>query len=501
MKLKGDKTPCFVLWDDCALMVVNPTKAVLKHLTLRVKSMEPPTNSKGEVVRGPMRVQYKNEQVYTVIREEPGMKVIQTYQGFVEDVCKILREDDSIEFSFLDDRQEFMKPDLKKMFGFRFSQGPLVQQVLLKDQSGLLGAPTRYGKTTCIINTVRAYPKARIVIVIPGQDLLKQMFDTIKEAIPGRQVVMLGGGSKTRYQSEEGITVCSADSMHKLVGNEIDLILADEPHALVTEGRMKGWENLCDIRKIGFGATLKGRFDGKDKLITGIFGPVLGERTYLEAVEEGAICPLVILFLKNKIHPGEIIKNRNTAYNKMLFLSRQMARITAEICHKIIPQDQQTLVFIDNEKQADLYLNVLEQDSGVIAMAKKLTKKEREALFAEMQTGDVKRCFATNIYAQGVTFSDMRAMINCAGGGNNASAIQKPGRLAEIRPDKNWGVVIDMLFTEDDQFDVPEQKSGQEWRALIRDSFARMEAYKEKGYKIIVCEDIEELKREFNKHQ
>lgn len=501
MQLKKDKTPCFVLWDDCALTVVNPTKAVLKHLTLRVKTMEPPKNKKGEIIRGPMRVKYANEPAYTVLKESPGLKVIQTQQGFVDDICEILREDTSIEFSFLDKRQEFMKPQFDKMFGFRFSQEALVKQVLLKDQSGLLGAPTRYGKTTCIINTARAYPKARIAIVIPGQDLLKQMFDTIKKAIPGRHVVMLGGGSRTRYQSEEGITVCSADSLHKLVGNELDLILADEPHALVTEKRMEGWNNLCDIRKIGFGATLKGRFDGKDKLITGLFGPILGERTYTEAVEEGAICPLVILFLKNRIHPGEIIKNRNTAYNKMLFLSRSMARTTATICHDIIPQDQQTLVFIDNEKQADLYLDVLDQKDGVIAMAKKLKPKERDALFENMQTGDIKRCFATNIYAQGVTFSDMRAMINCAGGGNNASAIQKPGRLAEIRPDKKWGVVIDMLFTVDERFEDPESKEGQEWRSLIRDSFARMEAYREKGYKIVVCDNLEELKHEFNKHQ
>ena len=77
-----------------------------------------------------------------------------------------------------------------------------------------------------------------------------------------------------------------------------ELLLADEPHALVTSTRLGVIDGFLKARRYGYGATLKGRFDGRDKLITGIFGPVLAERTYLEAVEEGAICPLNIIMFQ-----------------------------------------------------------------------------------------------------------------------------------------------------------------------------------------------------------
>lgn len=490
----------YVLWDDCALLVVNPNKAVTDFLTMIVKSIEMPKGKDGLPRRGPKKIFRKKVPAYTVIQDSPGLKVIQTQQGFVEDVCRLLREDPTREFSFFDKRKEFPKPALELMKGFRFSQKALTTQFLLRNQSGLLGAPTRYGKSTCMVNILRAYPTLRILVVIPGKDLLKQTYRKIKEEIPYRDVVMLGGGSSKKYQSEKGITVVSADSLHRVCPSEIDLIVADEVHSLVTTTRMDKWEAFCDIRKYGVGATLQGRFDGRDKLITGLFGPVLAERTYTEAVAEGAICPLVIFFLKIDMPMGKPITNRDAAYDRVFFKNPAMASLVGKICREVIPATQQALVFIDNEVQAELYLKHLGYSEGVIAMAKRLTDKQRDAMFELMQTGEIMRCFATNIYAQGVTFSDMRAMINAEAGGNNTSAIQKPGRLAEIIPGKKWGTVIDFLFQTPPELDREEHKDSALWH-LYRDSQARLKAYSDKGYKVVIVDSLEDLKREFDNHQ
>lgn len=342
-----------------------------------------------------------------------------------------------------------------------------------------------------MINTLRAFPDLPTVVTAPGVDLCNQLYADItgERGITGREVKLICSGSRTKYPSETGITVCSADSLDKCDFGGTKLLLADEPHALVTNARTELINAFTCARRIGFGATLKGRFDGRDSVIEGLFGPVLEERTYLEAVKEGAICPLSIIFLNINIAPGRYF-NRDAAYKSLLFQNQAMANITAQICHDIIPENYQTMLFIKNEKQADLFMEAIGTEA-TIAMAKRMTTKERAEVTELMRTDVIKRCLCTDIYVQGVTFSDVRVLINCEAGGNNTTAIQKPGRLAEIRPGKKCGVVFDFAFHCDPD------SAGNE-RALEKDSNARRAAYEEKGYNIYDAYSIEEAKQIFN---
>lgn len=169
-----------------------------------------------------------------------------------------------------------------------------------------------------------------------------------------------------------------------------------------------------------------------------------------------------------------------------------MAGVTARICREIVPDDFQTMIFIDNEKQANLYFDKIgHEGSIVLAMAKKMTDKEREQITEDMRNGTIKRCLCTDIYVQGVTFPDVRVLINCEGGGNNTSAIQKPGRLAQVRPGKKCGVIFDFAFHCLSSH--PECAYD-----LERDSEARRSAYKEKGYTIYDAYSMEEAKQIFD---
>lgn len=350
-----------------------------------------------------------------------------------------------------------------------------------------------------MVNTLRAFPTLPAVVVAPGVDLVRQLYDDITgpRGIKGRDVSLICTGSgKLAYQSINGITVCSADSLDKLDYALPRLVLADEPHALVTDNRLEKLNNFTRARRYGYGATLKGRFDQKDPLITGVFGPVLANRTYEEAVAEGAICPITVLFVRVEVS-RVFYKDRNTAYNNILFLNPTMAELTAQICRDVVPADFQTLIFIKQENQADLYLEHIGTEHA-LAMAKRLKSAERKELTARMndQENQITRCLCTKIFIQGVTFHDLRVLINVEGGGNNTGAIQKPGRLAEIRPGKKMGIMIDFLFEPpwcyEGDLDGP-------WAAPIKDSRNRLKAYRDIGYKIIEVDSIEELKEQFDK--
>lgn len=391
----------------------------------------------------------------------------------------------------------FPAPDLHAMYGFRFSQEELLTAALSKDESGLIGAPTRYGKTALMVNTLRAYPTLRACVTAPGIDLVKQLYTELsmgKFRLEGRQVhlVCTGRGAPRLPLRPGDVTVCSADSLKKLDPTEYDLLLGDEPHELVTDERLPAIDAFNHARRIGFGATLTGRFDGRDKLIEGLFGPVLAERTYKEAVKEGAICPLHVIFLKVELTP-QGFRSRQHAYNSLFFENEERANQIRRICEEVIPEEFQTLIFIKHERQADMLQDILGRDTCV-AMAKKLTTKEREEITAKLKNNIVKRCLCSKIYVKGVTFSDVRVLINAEAGGNNTSSIQKPGRLAEIRPGKRYGIIIDFFFDSDPYYS---DRQG-EWRALIADSYNRRRAYTDKGYGISYANTIDELKEKFN---
>lgn len=471
-----------LLWSDDQLTIAPTSEAIENHLTFYEKKL--------------VKVGYKTktQRVKRRIfkRCEKRSDVIFTLQGFRQSMCRFL-EEEGIPYEVSDLRQGLpcYKPNL--MHGFRFSQEELLKDALDKDMSGLIGAPTRYGKTYLMLNTLRAYSGLTTVVTAPGADLIKQLYDDIREELPHRDVALIGAGSRKQYPSED-ITVISMDSLHKADHGRTELLLIDEPHAAVTTTRLPQLNKFSKARRLGYGATLKGRFDGRDILIEGLIGPVLAERTYAQAVAEGAICPLRVYFIKVPLDRKLIDQRwtRTTAFKNLLFESDRIANIIKKICHEVIPEEWQTLIFIDQEKQAEFLLTYVGKE-GSIAMAKRFkSKTEREEFMTLMKDSSIKRCLASNIYGQGVTFSDSRVMINAAGGGNNTMTIQKPGRLAEAIPGKKRGVIFDFYF-EPSPEGTAEKHYGEGVNMLFVDSRNRHKAYKEKGYEIEFVSNFTEL--------
>lgn len=478
------KETVYLIWDDENLTIVPSIKQMERDvLTLDVKSLV--SNEEQPWKR---EVRKHKEKVFEVVNEKP-FRTIRTLQGFLDDVIMWLVAS-SVKFEVKDMRESFPSPRLDLMKGFRFSQKEATETALNKNRSGLVELPTRYGKAYVLLNMIRAYPSVRTVLVIPGSDLLTQTYEFMRDSLPCRDVRAIGGKFRNKEQSPE-LTVCSADSLHYCDTDTTRLLLADETHALVTDGRLPLITSFKRARKLGAGATPKGRFDGRDRLMTGAIGPILYRKTFKEAVEEGAICPIVCL-LYVMPEPTQFYGTRDHAYRGLLYQNPKVAAIVDELSNRIIPSEWQTLMFIKNEKQADYMLHFT-GDSGVVAMAKKMTDKQRDKMFARMASGDIKRCLASDIYAQGVTFSDLRVVANLAGGGPYTQSIQKPGRLAETIPGKRYGILVDFIFP----FPANNRNSAS---ALAYDSRNRYQLYKDRGYEIVFVKDLRQLDQEFKKY-
>lgn len=475
-------TKIHLVYDDCALLVAPSFIELERNLVIEVKKMVENPDRPWERQTKKVR-----EKMYTIINKN-NSKVLQTYSGFLVRVLELLCTlGHKYTFQIYDRRQDFPEPQLKLMKGFRFSQEDLLTKALIQNRSGLIGAPTRWGKFTLVTNTLRAFPDCTSIVTMPGVDLIKQAYNSLCKALPERDIKMMGSNSKTKYQGDD-ITVCSIDSLHKCNDRKTKLLLIDEPHAAVTEGRLPLINNFTYARKYGFGATLTGRFDNRDELLTGVIGPVLVNRTFREGVDEGAICNIACI-LFNIPPPNQFYSDRNRAYKQCLFENPKIAGILQYFSNELVPKDWQTLMFIKNEKQAEFLLPYL-GEGGVIAMAKRMNNTEREDMMDNMASGEITRCLASDIYAQGVTFSNLRCLANAAGGGPYTNTVQKPGRLAEVIPGKKCGIMFDVMFKPTDNY-------ANKYNMLATDSKNRYEVYKEKGYDIYFVDSIAEMKTTF----
>lgn len=356
----------------------------------------------------------------------------------------------------------------------------------------LLGDFTVTHNTSLIVNTLRAFPELPTVLTAPGADLLGQLVDELKVALPNRKISGIFSGAKKPKGQCHDITVCSMDSLDKINPEGVRLVLVDEPHALVSPERVVQAQKFKNARILGFGATTEGRFDGADALLKGIVGPVLYEKSFKEAVADKAICDIRVYMLRVPFEPFPS-RDRNHAYKELIFANDAFNNIVQRVSSEVIPADWQTLIFADQVKQIDLMDKCVE--NGTTAIASRMSAKERSEKFADMKSGLIKRCISTSIYSQGVTFPDLRAIINASGGGGSITGTQKPGRLAQRRPGKERGYLIDFLFVPkgwDDECDTRNVRD--KWSMVVFDCQARMRTYKKTGFDVRVVNTIEEIK-------
>lgn len=521
-----------LLWSEHSLIITPTTVEVKNLLKLTQKVMaqdeDQPWVSTSKKTTHPLYTEITQE---VMLNPNPGellyepmrakVPALWTHHGFADDVVAFLREQGA-PYEVIDARLPKPAPDFRRMRGFRFSQQALLETALKQRRSGLIGAPTRFGKSTLILNTCRAYKGLRILVVVPGRDLVKQTFEMLRDCLKedSMEVIRIGNAKGdveddvVTYSAKNlsrDVNVCSMDSLHKVDASMIDLVLVDEPHALPTDGRMPDFVRFDKALKIGYGATLEGRFDGRDPMIKGLIGPVLAERTYQEAVAEGAIAPLTILMVEIPLK-FKSAWNRATAYKRALWESPVMEQFLPWLLgghdrngRPVLPPEWQVLSFINNEKQVD-FIQAIMNRHGIphaVAMDKLLTGKERDRLMEDMAAGKIRLAFATGIWAQGVTFSNLRVMMNLAGGGCSTSTIQKPGRVAEVIPGKKCGIIVDFNFVAD-QAELGKAKSsrvkGESCFQPVWESQSRMRYYKAKGFNVVEVRGYDSMVAALHQH-
>lgn len=478
-------------------MLIRPvTVEVKKMLEGRVKEMA--------VKRGQKKTTYEVAEWWLEVIDDDGQPAISTYQGWWKKVTQALRAKGRV-VSLVDQTVDLPPPNLRAALeDLRPYQKTWFLEFILKGSSGLIGGPTRWGKTWGMSSVCKAWPTlgGLTVITAPGEDLCRQIYEHMIQVFPQgaphnkkpgyREVRGIWMGSPHREPGGD-IIVVSVDSLHRVHADSVMLLLADEPQSLVSKKRITKISQISNARKYGFSATLKGRYDARDPLIEGLFGPVLSNRTYLEGVECGAIVPLVVCVVPIRIPAYEFPPRcgSDEAWH-IIQCGRSITKFVKTLSERIIPNDWQVMWFIENEKQAEHFLEKSMPEEGTVAMAKRLPSKKKRKEFTDLiADGTYKRVLASKIYNQGLTFPDLKIVGNLSGGGANTSAIQRPGRLLQPREGKNYGVYIEFQ-PKIENSDAGEEAPWKLWEILAQ---KRIDTYLETGYDVRFMHSMDHLKQ------
>lgn len=491
-----------IRYSEGVCIVTPPHDAIRAMLTYTKKTLETDPRTYRKVT--------KRIQTPMFVEEKTPTPAIRTFGGFFYKIFTTLLSSGA-DVDVVDERNAFPPPNLQHIGGFMHTQREIFLKIVNAGMSGVADLVTRYGKTMIIANLCRAYKGLPIIVMTDGSDPLRQLFKDLKGILTDRDIVMIGGGSSKKTQSSD-ISVVSYDSLHLCSPTKTRLIIGDEIHTLPVDSRIPEWVKFMGCRRFGLTGSPEGRFDGRDPLIEGLVGPVIARRKYRDALADGAICELQVLALRVPT-PEVKCGTRDAAYKGLLFESPDILGASHTISTQILSPNTQAIFFISNEKQADALALRLGK-SAVVAMAKKLTNKQRADLVGEMRSADIKRCISSEIFATGMTFQDLAVVVNLSGGGSSTSCVQKPGRLLQNRPGKKCGVLIEFFFdvtptmratkkyenplADDDRLD--RMRPLGDTACLHRDSVARFEVYEKNGYTIHYFDSLADLQHYYQTH-
>jgi len=303
-------------------------------------------------------------------------------------------------------------PDFTQVEALRPGQEQVLLAVASSD-GGLLVGGTGIGKSFLINQICRMYPQLKIVIASPRVSVVDTLADNLRKSLGPAVAGKIGGGADERGRR---VTVVTAKSLLKAPVAECDLLLFDEVHAV--GGNKLGNELACvaRARKFGFTATPTGRGDNAELVIEALFGPVLVDIPYTDAVGAGLVTPIEVH--KYAVRQAAPFNTEGPMYaRKRHGYWRNKKRNEAIACvARGFPPDEQVLIMTETLEHAIALHQLLPEYkvvhyggsggkkvlAGVATDKYKLNEKLSAWLRREFSAGRLKKVISTTVWAEGV---------------------------------------------------------------------------------------------------
>lgn len=274
-------------------------------------------------------------------------------------------------------------------------------------------------------------------------------------------------------------------------------VLVHNCHELMSDSYAVELARYRYSRNYGFTATPRGRKDGTDARLEALFGPIIFEITYPEAVDLGLVVPITVRWL-DVPGPHNPCDGKADVAKKRWGLWRNPARNQAIADAVREYESAQVLILVETTEHA-LYLRrhlpeyelcyaEKGMDPDLLQMYRRqglmgadelpVDARRRDALREAFARGELRKVIATGVWSTGVDFTGLQVLVRADGLDSEIMDFQAPGRVCRLPnagvlenaadADKQHGMVIDL----NDRFDP----------GLNRKARHRQANYVEKGW-------------------
>lgn len=364
-----------------------------------------------------------DEQLFTIKKEQlPSGPVytLFTMPGFAHRVLEHCRQN-GITFAWVDARTPMPEPDYERAFeGLRDYQCEAVAR-MLSAGGGILSAPTGSGKTRMAAAIIRAFdPKEMMargtptcVFTCADNDINRKNYDEFVQLFPDRKVGLVSGSV---HRFSDDIQVVTLDSLKNIDPNQVGILIVDEMHTAESDSRASTIQSFRLAARWGVSATPTGRFDGKNLVAEGLFGPVVAKFEYSEMVERGAIVPITVYWVPAPEPPSieryHSYSDRRAKVNYGGTMNAAFNRLVARIVREI-PDELQTMCMVQYLSQmAAIHANA--QDVAYVhaetdpekrniagTTVGAISPKMRVEIYNKVRDGEIRKIMSSYCWKQG----------------------------------------------------------------------------------------------------
>lgn len=347
---------------------------------------------------------------------------------------------------------------------FRYRQDEIIA-ILIAEDSGVVVAPTAYGKTFIMLALTVLYPKANIIITSPSVGLLDSTYRRILKITPS--VGRVGG---THHDTGQRVTLSTFGSIMKAPIGACDILLIDECHRAPAPQISDSLSKIRSPVKIfGLTATPKGRSDGAELAMEVLIGPTICKIDYDEVVEQGsiaqlkvAVCRLPDLPMPYSAGARMKVTKKRWCYWRNDVRNQSIARACQVVPARYgLPDTCQTLVLVETVDHAFRLAEFLPDYTVVYASMDKqklqdlkdaklvpedytvLSPAQRADKLKQFEAGTLRKVIATGCWGEGVDFVYLDVLANASGAPSQINITQWSGRNSRLHDGKSFGLVLD----------------------------------------------------------
>ena len=208
---------------------------------------------------------------------------------------------------------------------------------------GIVSVVTGAGKTkfaeACIANYLHAFPKGKIVILVPTIALLDQWYSSLVVDLDLSQdaIALYSGEHRPAQPSSINIAVVNtARHISPIVDPRSALLVVDECHRFATPKNAITLDSSY-FATVGLSATPEREYDnGFERYLEPLLGPILFRYTYSQAFADGILSPLRLVNVEVGLNSHEHAAYQKLTQRLRILIDREHRGLDDEIVKTVL---------------------------------------------------------------------------------------------------------------------------------------------------------------------